>query len=115
MIKRVIIAPKLIKFPSGGFATGMAIFPFILLKNKEASSNVQLLNHESIHLKQQLEMLVLPFYIWYGLEYLVRRVQFNGHYEAYRHISFEREAYSNDQHLNYSKERSFWAFLNYLK
>ena len=115
MYKKTIIAPKLIKFLSRGFATGMAIFPFILVKNKEASLNPRLLNHECIHLKQQLEMLIIPFYIWYGLEYLVRRIQFKGHYAAYRHISFEREAYSNDQNLNYLKGRKFWSFLKYLK
>jgi len=115
MYKKTMIAPKLIKFLSRGFATSMAIFPFILLINKEALRNSRLLNHESIHLKQQLEMLVLPFYLWYGLEYLVRRVLFNCHYAAYRHISFEREAYSNDQNLNYLNERCFWSFLNYLK
>lgn len=109
------IAPRLIKFLSGGFATGMAIFPFILLKNKEASSNKRLVNHEMIHIRQQIEMLVIPFYVWYGLEYLVRRIQFKNHYKAYRHISFEREAYANDQDLNYLKGKRFWSFLRYIK
>jgi hypothetical protein len=26
-------------------------------------------NHEKIHLRQQLELLVLPFYVWYIIEF----------------------------------------------
>lgn len=115
MFKIRLITPRLIRFLSRGFATGMAIFPFVLLKNKEAANNHRLLNHEYIHLKQQTEMLVFPFYLWYGIEYIVRRIQFKNHYAAYRNISFEREAYANDHKRNYLNERKFWAFLSYLK
>ena len=43
----------------------MALFPFILLRRKSPST--KLINHECIHLRQQLEMGLLPFYIWYLL------------------------------------------------
>ena len=29
-------------------------------------------NHESIHWKQQLEMLIIIFYLWYGIEWLIK-------------------------------------------
>jgi hypothetical protein len=32
---------------------------------------------------------------------------------AYRNISFEKEAYTNEKDLNYLQSRSFWKFLNY--
>jgi hypothetical protein len=115
MIRIKLITPKLLKVLTNGFATGMALFPFVLLKNRAAASNKRLMNHETIHLKQQLEMLIIPFYIWYGIEYLIRRISSKSHYEAYRHISLEREAYSNDQNLVYLKNRKFWAFLKYIK
>jgi hypothetical protein len=51
-------------------ASGMALFPFIMLRKKDLPHTPQLLNHERIHLMQQLELLVLPFYIWYLIEYL---------------------------------------------
>ncbi|RFQ89624.1 hypothetical protein CRE09_29030, partial [Escherichia coli] len=35
--------------------TAMAVFPFIFLKKKKYQSNRYLLNHEKIHLRQQLE------------------------------------------------------------
>jgi len=72
------------------------------------------MNHERIHLRQQLELLILPFYVWYFVEYLFRLVQFKDRKMAYRNISFEREAYENEKDLGYLKGRSFWRFLRYL-
>lgn len=109
----IIIHPGLLKFLSADFAQAMALFPFILVKNKACASNVRLINHERIHLRQQVEMLVLPFYIVYGLEYLYRRLQNKNHYAAYRHISFEREAYANENNLSYLETRAFWGFLKW--
>lgn len=98
--------------PKGVLA--LALFPFVLLKNKKFRNNTVLINHERIHLRQQLELLVLPFYIWYLLEYLFRLIQFRKHHLAYLNISFEREAYQNEKDLYYLKQRSFAAWLRYL-
>ncbi|XCF07316.1 hypothetical protein ABI125_05525 [Tamlana crocina] len=95
--------------------TGMAIFPFVFLKSKGLKGDKQLLNHENIHLRQQLELLVIPFYVCYILEFLIRLVQFKNWQEAYRNISFEREAFANENRLDYLKNRPFWAFLKYLR
>ena len=73
----------------------------------------RLINHETIHWKQQLEMLVIPFYIWYLIEFLIR--SFKSSKTAYRNISFEREAYDNDDNLEYLKERKLFAWLKYIK
>lgn len=93
---------------------GLTIFPFIIVKDKEEKDFLSLLLHEKIHIRQQLELLVLPFLIWYAIAFLFRWVQFKNKKEAYRNISFEREAYANEKDLNYLKSRPFWAFLNYL-
>jgi hypothetical protein len=93
--------------------TGITIFPFVFLKNKLMKADVVLINHERIHLKQQLELLVLPFFLFYGLEFLVRLFQYKSWYLAYKQISFEREAYTNEKDLNYLKSRPFWNFINY--
>ena len=92
---------------------GMALFPFILLKRK--SPPAYLLNHERIHLKQQLELGLIVFYVWYFVEYLIRLVQYKKHYLAYIHISFEREAYAHEWNLNYLSKRRFCAWWKYLK
>lgn len=93
---------------------GMTVFPFIILKYHLDKENSVFVNHEKIHLRQQLELLVLPFYIFYILEYIIRLIQYKNKDLAYRNISFEREAYANETDLNYLKNRSFFGFLNYI-
>ncbi|WP_353780150.1 hypothetical protein [Winogradskyella sp. 3972H.M.0a.05] len=94
--------------------TGIALFPFVFLKEKYLISDATLINHEKIHLRQQLELLILPFYLFYFLEFALRLIQYKDWSIAYRNISFEREAYKNENDLDYLKSRSFWAFLKHL-
>ncbi|AUP78645.1 hypothetical protein [Flavivirga eckloniae] len=94
--------------------TGLTIFPFVFLKSKHLRHRTVLINHERIHLRQQMEMLVFLFYFMYIVEFLVRLIQYKKWRLAYRNISFEREAYANEFNLDYLKQRSFWSFLKYL-
>ncbi|MFT4221990.1 hypothetical protein [Dysgonomonas sp.] len=71
--------------------------------------------HETIHTQQIAELLVVIFYLWYGIEWIVRLIQYRNKKEAYRNISFEREAYTNDQDDTYLKRRKLYAFIRYLK
>lgn len=93
---------------------GLTVFPFVILRGKNDSDFDVLVNHERIHIRQQLELLVVPFFIWYGLEYLVRLMQFRDKNLAYRNICFEREAYANEKAPDYLQSRAFWKFLKYL-
>lgn len=93
---------------------GITLFPFIIVSERTLKQNPIMINHEKIHIRQQAELLILPFFIWYGIEFLVRLVVCKDRNKAYRNISFEREAYSNEKDLNYSKKRPFWIFLRYL-
>lgn len=95
--------------------TGFTFFPFVFVKYKHLRTDVHLLNHEKIHLRQQLELLIVPFYVFYGVEFLVRLYQYKAWHVAYRNISFEREAYKNESDLTYLRHRSFWSFLKYLR
>lgn len=99
-------------FTPKGF-NGITIFPFVILRDVKNKMNLRLINHEKIHIRQQLELLVLPFFIWYLVEYLFRLYQFKDRNKAYRNIVFEREAYENEKDLNYLQKRSFWNFLRY--
>ena len=94
---------------------GMAVFPFVLMKYDFDKKNTVFVNHEKIHLRQQLEFLIIPFFIWYFLEYLIRLIQYKNTALAYRNISFEREAYAKETDMNYLKNRSFFQFLHYIK
>jgi len=92
---------------------GLTIWPFIFLKNRLLKEDVVLINHERIHIRQQIELLVLPFFILYVLEFVIRLFQYRSWHLAYRNISFEREAYINENDLNYLKSRPFWSFTTY--
>lgn len=97
---------------------GITLWPYIVLREKYNSSAYykrlaeRIINHESIHIRQQQEMLVIPFYLWYGIEWFLKLFKYGA--KAYNNISFEREAHSNDENLNYLKERKFWAWIKYL-
>jgi len=107
----IIIAQNVLKNTK---INGITLFPFIILRNTKDRFNKILINHEKIHLRQQIEMLVVPFYIWYILEYSIRYLQVRNKQNAYRNISFEREAYENDSNLDYIKKRKWYAFIKYL-
>lgn len=47
--------------------SGITLFPFIFLKRKDMLENKVLINHEKIHLRQQIELLIVPFYAFYIL------------------------------------------------
>ena len=93
--------------------SGLTLFPFIFLNKKALKTNVILLNHEKIHLRQQIELLVLPFYMIYVLEFLIHFIRFRNWQQAYKSISFEKEAYTNESDLKFLKSRSFWNFISY--
>lgn len=94
---------------------GITIFPFIFIRRAEDYTNKRLINHEKIHIRQQAELLVLPFYLFYLLNYLSNLWKYKEHHRAYREIIFEREAYRNDDNLEYLENRKFLNFLKYLK
>ena len=106
----LIVAKYLI--PKG--YSGLAAFPFVLVKKEGYKENRIFINHEKIHLRQQLELLIVPFFIWYSLEFLLRWYQYRDKNLAYRNLSFEREAYANESNLEYLKTRKYFSFLNYL-
>lgn len=112
MIK--IVSPFLIRILTNNFAKAIAIFPFVIFKHRDLLDDLILINHEKIHLKQQLECLLFLFYIIYVFEYIKGRIDGNSHYDAYRKISFESEAFENEKKLNYLKQRNKYAWLKFL-
>jgi len=94
---------------------GFAFFPFVFLKKKELTGDAVLVYHEKIHLRQQIEMLIIFFYLVYCTEFLIRIWQYKTWKQAYRNISFEREAYANEHNMHYLNQRPFWQFLKYIR
>ncbi|MFK2818501.1 hypothetical protein U0L90_00115 [Flavobacteriaceae sp. LMIT009] len=95
--------------------TGLTLYPFVFLKYDRLKYDDTLINHERIHLRQQIELLVIPFYIFYITEFIIRLLQYRNWKQAYRNISFERESYLNEDNLSYLQNRRFWQFLEYLR
>ena len=103
------------KYLLGKSFRGVSLWPFVVLRNKKDADDAVFINHERIHLKQQLELFVLPFYVWYLSEFLFRYLLYRNAHKAYYNISFEREAYRNEYDLTYCKRRKFWAFRDYIR
>ena len=93
---------------------GLTLWPFILIKEGYLKEDVRLINHERIHLRQQIEMLIIPFYLWYVLEWVFRFIKYRDAKEAYLNLSFEREAYQQESNLEYLTNRSLFRFIKYL-
>lgn len=98
-------AIRFFEFILGMKIRAIAFFPFIFLSSTSNPDDI-LINHERIHLRQQLEMFVIPFYIWYLIEF---------YKVGYYNIKFEKEAYMNESNLNYLKSRKMFSFVKYLK
>ena len=92
---------------------GITLFPFIILRKQEFKHNKTLINHEKIHIRQQVELLIIFFYIWYVIEYYYWYIKLKNKHLAYRNISFEREAYAMEEDLNYLETRKIWSFWKY--
>lgn len=72
------------------------------------------LNHERIHNAQQRELLYLPFYILYLIEWLIKLLRYRNNHRAYMAISFEREAYTHGHDHGYLHRRPRYAWLRHL-
>ena len=106
----IIVLPHLI---AKSFSA-VTVYPFIIVKNVQLKNDYVLMNHESIHLQQQKELLWIVFFIWYVLEFLIRWAYYRDAYTAYKNISFEREAYHYENDLDYLQERRFFSFLKFI-
>ena len=89
---------------------GISLFPFIILREKYRDGNKfeikvgkKTINHETIHFQQALELGVIPFYVLYVLEWILKLPIYGS--KSYYNISFEREAYDNDDDLMYLEIR----------
>lgn len=77
--------------------------------------NKYVINHERIHTAQQKELLFIPFYILYGIEWIFRLIQYRNIDDAYMNISFEREAYTHGGDLSYLPHRKLYSWIKFLR
>lgn len=95
--------------PFRGFRA-MNILGVIFARKSANPLSAKTINHEAIHTAQMKELLYVGFYIIYVLEWLYRLVRSIFTKEnAYRSISFEREAYDHDEDMTYIENREPYA------
>jgi hypothetical protein len=100
---------------------GVSIFPFIVMRKefknpftaKDILKKEKLIMHETIHFKQQLELLIIPFYIFYIGEFIVRFIIHRNFKKAYKKISFEQEANNNEEDFNYLEKRKLYSWVKF--
>lgn len=75
-----------------------------------------IIRHEKIHALQLKELWVLPHYMLYGIFYMINIFKYKFcHRDAYRHIPFEQEAYTNDHIVDYLENRKKFAWIKFMK
>ena len=97
-------------FPPGKFRC-INLFGSLFYKGKPPVRR-KTLNHEGTHTEQMKELWYIGFYLLYVLEWLIRLFTDSG--RAYRRISFEQEAYTNQSNDNYNSTRERFAWRHYL-
>lgn len=102
-----IIINKIIPF--NGFKA-INIFGVLFVRER-ANIDVKTINHEEIHTAQMKEMLYIFFYLWYIVEWIVR-LFYKGN--AYKNISLEKEAYSNESDMFYLSNRKKYSWMKYI-
>jgi hypothetical protein len=148
----LIVSDKILDFWSklNGFKVGGFTLPLVIVMRdytdyttwkKGREWVIEILNHESIHIYQQLEWTMISyilgglfcilgsslwlliflffpsslFFLLYGLSYLINLLMGMNHYDAYRNIPFEKEAFSNDKYFDYLENRPLFNTINYIK
>jgi len=86
---------------------GVTLFPFIFIKGE---GDDRLINHESIHIAQYRETLILGFLFLYLWDFAHGLLKYKNFYDAYKSIRFEREAYSHDVDPHYLEYRELYAW-----
>ena len=94
--------------PFKGFQA-INLFGVIFARKEYKELPKKVLNHEAIHTAQMKELLYIPFYVLYAIEYLINLIKYQNNDKAYYNISFEREAYRYERQLDYLRERQHFA------
>jgi hypothetical protein len=106
-----IVAPRLLKVMSIVVdIAAITLWPFIISR-EEMSEDV--LRHETIHLAQQKELLVIFFYLLYGWDYLKGLIKYKDKERAYFRIRFEQEAYEKMFDKEYLNTRPRYNWVEY--
>lgn len=117
--------------------TTITLFAWVFTKWSEKEARQSTINHECVHARQWIELAIasglliwlgmllfgysawwlllsaMTFYIWYVLEFVVKWFygSIMGNYNAYKNISFEREARLSEKDNNYLENSGYFGWL----
>ena len=114
-----------------------AINLFGILFYKGSLPNEKTIRHEKIHTRQIVEIMlvaipiaivlslfvkvwitillyIFSFYIVYLLEWFIKIFKYWNFHKTYRNISFEKEAYVNQDDIDYLKNRKHFSWIKYI-
>ncbi len=86
----------------------------VMLVRRGVTVTPWLVRHETVHWLQQKELLVIGFYVLYGIEFIARYAIERSLHKAYVRISFEQEAYKDGDDEHYLEHRRRFAWVKYL-
>lgn len=104
-----IIRNKLIPFK--GYSA-INLFGVLFIKPNTVLTP-RLLNHEYIHTLQMKELYYIGFYLVYLIEFVINLFRYKNWSDAYNNISFELEAYDNQNNQEYKDIRKPYAYKMY--
>ena len=90
----------------------ITLWPFVFIRRGMKASD-RLIRHESIHIHQYNELLVVGFFLVYVWDWLHGLIKYRDGSTAYMQIRMEQEAYENESDEDYLKNRKRYAWLKY--
>ena len=109
--KTIRLASKLFGFSVGAFA----LFPFIVVRDKEILYNTDYITHESIHIRQYMETLIFGLLIIGVVQYFYALVALRkSRMQAYYYMSHDQEAHQHDREPDYLAHRPWFSYYKYL-
>lgn len=115
----IVVSGKIVK-TLGGFislgsnAMSITLFPFIFIR-RDQRNNKELLRHEIIHIRQQIELLIVGAIFLFITEYLYGRyIKKLDSRQSYYFTAMEQEAHRNAMNENYLKSRKPYAIVKYI-
>lgn len=99
-----VILSKIAPIEIGAIILG----PFVFARGELSE---QTKNHESIHWQQYIETGIIGFWIIYLACWLANLIRYRDGQVAYYMIPFEKEAYDNDENLDYLEIRKRYSWL----
>ncbi|MES2225054.1 MAG: hypothetical protein V4478_03650 [Patescibacteria group bacterium] len=98
----------------GTNAMGITVYPFIFVRT-DTRGHEGLVRHETVHIRQQLELLLVGAILLFIVEYIYARfIKRLDARQTYYYSAMEQEAHRNTKNTNYLNERKPYAVLKYI-